>query len=152
MGHRIFHRFLTQAFVSGENSQRLKPISFFGVHRIPLKTMKGKTMFTSTNGSNLSEVSSFNFNTSTAKKNGRTSVSVQHGSRPISEIFGELTFGLGHMRETLPRDAYQELLRALDSGKKFSSTTADAIAHVVKDWAVAKGATHFCHWFQPMTG
>jgi glutamine synthetase len=71
---------------------------------------------------------------------------------PISEYFGELTFGLGHMREKLPKEDYQALVRTLENGKKFSPDVADSIALVVKEWAVTKGATHFCHWFQPMTG
>ncbi len=76
----------------------------------------------------------------------------QSFTQPISEYFGELTFGLGHMREKLNREAYQNLVRTLDQGKKLPRETADAIAGVIKDWAVTKGATHFCHWFQPMTG
>lgn len=71
---------------------------------------------------------------------------------PISEYFGELTFGLGQMREKLPKEAFQNLIKALDQGKKLSSETGEAIATVIKEWAVNKGATHFCHWFQPMTG
>ena len=71
---------------------------------------------------------------------------------PISEYFGELTFGLGQMREKLPRDAYQNLFKTLEHGKKLPRDSADAIAAVIKEWAVSKGATHFCHWFQPMTG
>src|SRR5690606_7746244 len=62
------------------------------------------------------------------------------------------TFGLGQMRERLPRSAYQALLRTLEHGKKLGQEAADAIAQVVREWAVSKGATHFCHWFQPMTG
>ena len=76
----------------------------------------------------------------------------EHSTAPISEYFGELTFGLGQMREKLPKDAYQNLVKALDQGKKLTSETAEAIATVIKEWAVQKGATHFCHWFQPMTG
>jgi len=71
---------------------------------------------------------------------------------PISHYFGELTFGLSQMREQLPKEAYQSLLKALENGKKLNKETADAIALVIKEWAVHKGATHFCHWFQPMTG
>ena len=71
---------------------------------------------------------------------------------PISEYFGELTFGLGQMREKLPKDIYHNLVKALDQGKKLTSETAEAIATVIKEWAVQKGVTHFCHWFQPMTG
>lgn len=71
---------------------------------------------------------------------------------PISEYFGELTFGLAQMRETLPREAYIDLLKTLEQGKKLTRDTSDAVALVVKEWAVSKGITHFCHWFQPMTG
>jgi glutamine synthetase len=72
--------------------------------------------------------------------------------KPISEYFGELTFGLGQMRERLPRDVYADLLRSLENGKKLPRESADVIATVVMDWAIKNGATHFCHWFQPMTG
>lgn len=71
---------------------------------------------------------------------------------PISQYFGELTFTLSQMREQLPKEAYQSLTRALENGKKLNKEAADAIALVIKEWAVQKGATHFCHWFQPMTG
>jgi glutamine synthetase len=73
-------------------------------------------------------------------------------AQPISEYFGELTFGLGEMRERLPRDAFSELMKTLEHGRKLSKETADAIAKAIMDWSVRKGATHFCHWFQPMTG
>src|SRR4051812_21873697 len=71
---------------------------------------------------------------------------------PVSEYFGNLTFGLAQMREKLPKDAYLSLLKTLDQGKKLQKETAEAIASAIKEWAVTKGATHFCHWFQPMTG
>ena len=71
---------------------------------------------------------------------------------PISSLFGELTFGLAEMREKLSKDAYAALLRTLDKGEKLPMETANAIALVIKEWAVAKGASHYCHWFQPMTG
>ncbi len=71
---------------------------------------------------------------------------------PVSEYFGNLTFGLAQMREKLPRDAYQNLLKTLEQGKKLPKETAEAIASAVKEWSVNKGVTHFCHWFQPMTG
>jgi glutamine synthetase len=73
-------------------------------------------------------------------------------SKPISAYFGENTFGLGQMREKLHRDAYQALLRTLEQGKKLPKEAADAIANVIREWAVSRGATHYCHWFQPMTG
>jgi glutamine synthetase len=71
---------------------------------------------------------------------------------PVSEFFGSMTFGLAQMREKLPKDSYQSLLKTLDHGKKLPKETAESIASAVKEWAVAKGVTHFCHWFQPMTG
>ncbi len=70
----------------------------------------------------------------------------------VSEYFGELTFGLGHMREKLSREIYNQILQTLEKGSKLSDEASNAIAQVVKDWAVSHGATHFCHWFQPMTG
>jgi glutamine synthetase len=71
---------------------------------------------------------------------------------PVSEYFGELTFGLRQMREKLPKDAFANLMRTLEKGDKLTKETAEVISQVIKDWGVAKGATHFCHWFQPMTG
>lgn len=71
---------------------------------------------------------------------------------PISSYFGELTFTLGDMRERLPQKAYKALLQTLNHGKPLTAETAEIIANVIKDWSVQKGVTHFCHWFQPMTG
>ena len=71
---------------------------------------------------------------------------------PISEYFGCMTFGLAQMREKLPKDAYSNLLKTLDQGKKLPKESAESIASAVKEWAVLKGVTHFSHWFQPMTG
>jgi glutamine synthetase len=93
--------------------------------------------------------------TSLAADSKKTVRKPSHSKEPapaISEYFGELTFGLGQMRERLPHSAYQDLLKALEQGKKLTRESADAIAQVIKEWAVSKGATHFCHWFQPMTG
>lgn len=70
----------------------------------------------------------------------------------ISEFFGTNTFGLAHLREKIHKDAYMSLLKTLDSGKQLPKETAEAVAAAVKEWAVARGVTHFCHWFQPMTG
>src|SRR3989338_7031060 len=58
---------------------------------------------------------------------------------PVSEYFGELTFGLGQMREKLPRESYLNLLKTLDHGKKLTKETAEAIASAVKEWSVSKG-------------
>lgn len=71
---------------------------------------------------------------------------------PISEYFGCMIFGLAQMREKLPKDAFNHLLKTLEQGKKLPKETAESIASAVKEWSVSKGVTHFCHWFQPMTG
>src|SRR5690606_37837752 len=71
---------------------------------------------------------------------------------PISEFFGSLTFGLDQMKEKLPKDSYQAMLAMVNKGVELPRTVADEIAGVIKDWSIAQGATHFCHWFQPMTG
>ncbi len=71
---------------------------------------------------------------------------------PISEYFGSMTFGLGQFREKLPRETYNNLVKVLEQGKKLDRETANACASVIEDWALSKGVTHFCHWFQPMTG
>ncbi len=70
----------------------------------------------------------------------------------VSDYFGELTFNISHMREKLPQEAYQNILRALEKGEKVTEETANEVARAIQEWAVANGATHFCHWFQPMTG
>lgn len=86
------------------------------------------------------------------RKAGKFNMSDINRYAPVSEYFGELTFGLGDMREKLPREAYANLTRSLEKGEKLTDKTADAIALVIKEWAVAMGTTHFCHWFQPLTG
>ncbi|MGE3975238.1 MAG: glutamine synthetase III [Bdellovibrionales bacterium] len=79
-------------------------------------------------------------------------VGANGNSAPISEYFGCSTFGLAQMREKIPKDAYQALLRTLEQGKKLPPQATESIATAIKEWAVTKGCTHFCHWFQPMTG
>ncbi len=70
----------------------------------------------------------------------------------ISEFFGMNTFDLPKMKERLPKEAYQKLVAALQMGKKIDRDVANAVAHAVRDWAMDRGVTHFCHWFQPQTG
>ncbi len=73
-------------------------------------------------------------------------------SVPVSQYFGESTFGLKQMRERLSKEAYEDVLRCLEGRQNIAKQTADAIAVALKEWSVAKGVTHFCHWFQPLTG
>jgi glutamine synthetase len=69
-----------------------------------------------------------------------------------SEYFGANTFGVRQMRDKLPRDTYAKLLAAVRHGKKLDSDIAPRVAQAIKEWAIANGATHFTHWFQPQTG
>lgn len=70
----------------------------------------------------------------------------------ISEKFGELTFNDEVMREKLPKSVYKQLRATIDSGQPLDRRVADTIAHGIKEWAMEHGATHYCHWFQPLTG
>src|SRR5688572_13600059 len=74
------------------------------------------------------------------------------GVRPVSEIFGEKTFSTRCMQERLPKPVFEKLQDAIRRGRQLDRSVADVVAHAVKEWALASGATHFCHWFQPMTG
>ena len=72
--------------------------------------------------------------------------------RPISTYFGQNVFTVEKMREFLPADALQAVLDARKSGEKIPRTVADKIASGMKAWAVERGATHYTHLFQPLTG
>ncbi len=71
---------------------------------------------------------------------------------PVSAYFGRHTLDLIKLRERLPREAYQSLLATLRNGTPLGRDTAETIASVAREWATSHGATHFTHWFQPMTG
>lgn len=70
----------------------------------------------------------------------------------VVEIFGENVFNDAVMQERLPRKTYKELKKTIEEGKELQAATADVIAHEMKEWAIEKGATHYSHWFQPLTG
>ncbi len=70
----------------------------------------------------------------------------------VSKIFGENVFNDTVMRERLPKKIYQKLHQIIAEGGELDIETADVIAHEMKEWAIEKGATHFTHWFQPLTG
>lgn len=78
--------------------------------------------------------------------------SVDYMQKPVSEIFGANVFNRGIMRTLLPKSAYRALVRCLDHGERLDPALADIVANAMKDWAISRGATHFTHWFQPMTG
>jgi glutamine synthetase len=70
----------------------------------------------------------------------------------ISEIFGENVFHMEMMREYLPSEAYKSMKQAVHDGTRLDRKMADQVASAMKDWAITKGATHYTHWFQPLTG
>lgn len=70
----------------------------------------------------------------------------------VAEIFGENVFNDTVMQERLPKKIYKNLKRTIEEGKELDLETADVIAHEMKEWAIEKGATHYTHWFQPLTG
>ncbi len=70
----------------------------------------------------------------------------------VEEIFAENVFTLGKMKERLPKKVFAEVKNVMEHGGELSLATADVVAKAMKDWAVEKGATHYTHWFQPLTG
>ncbi|MDD4165059.1 MAG: glutamine synthetase III [Eubacteriales bacterium] len=70
----------------------------------------------------------------------------------ITEIFGSMVFNYTVMKERLPKDTYRELQETIRRGHRLDINVASIIANSMKDWAIEKGATHYTHWFQPMTG
>ena len=70
----------------------------------------------------------------------------------VAKIFGEDVFNDTVMQERLPKKVYKDLKKTIEEGKELDLATADVIAHEMKEWAIEKGATHYPHWFQPLTG
>ena len=70
----------------------------------------------------------------------------------VSEIFGSMVFNDDVMRERLPKEVYKSLTKTIATGRTIDPSIADVVANAMKDWAVEKGATHYTHWFQPLTG
>ncbi|WP_162053918.1 glutamine synthetase III family protein [Pontibacter pamirensis] len=73
-------------------------------------------------------------------------------SQKISEYFGENVFNNEQMRSTMSSDNYKRLRRTIDAGEKVDRDLADAVASAMRTWSMSKGATHYTHWFQPLTG
>lgn len=70
----------------------------------------------------------------------------------VTELFGCDVFNDSVMEERLPKKVYKELKKTIEEGKELSPEVADVVAHEMKEWAIEKGATHYSHWFQPLTG
>ena len=73
-------------------------------------------------------------------------------TQSIPELFGSLVFNNRVMKERLPKDTYKKLRKAIDNNETLTLDVANVVANAMKDWAIEKGATHYTHWFQPMTG
>ncbi len=73
-------------------------------------------------------------------------------AKNIPELFGSMVFNDDVMRERLPKEVYKSLSRTIATGKAIDPSIANVVANAMKDWAVEKGATHYTHWFQPLTG
>ena len=72
--------------------------------------------------------------------------------KDVANRFASKVFNLTTMRQRLPKDTYKEMLRCIADGKRLDIAVANIVANAMKDWAIEQGATHFTHWFQPMTG
>ena len=70
----------------------------------------------------------------------------------VTDYFGELVFDDAVMRENLSQEVYTSLRKTIDEGAELDLSVANAVASAMKDWAISKGATHYTHWFQPLTG
>ena len=71
---------------------------------------------------------------------------------PANQIYGANVFSSAEQRQRLPKDVYKRLQHTLENGEPLDVALADAVAAAMKDWALEKGATHYTHWFQPLTG
>lgn len=91
--------------------------------------------------------------TETISRDARNIQYPQKNGKPqwISEIFGQNVFSLREMSKRMPKPLYSTFLKQIRGNEIIDKTTADAIAHAVKVWAMEHGATHFTHWFQPQT-
>ena len=79
-------------------------------------------------------------------------ISPEMKGKPVSEIYGMNSFNDEAMKKHLPNDAYDALKKIIKEGGRVDSTLAEEVAQGMKEWAISRGATHFTHWFHPMTG
>ncbi|MEX0906836.1 MAG: glutamine synthetase III [Gemmatimonadota bacterium] len=83
---------------------------------------------------------------------GWTAPAVSKPGMDIERIFGESTFGFAEMKSRLPKATYRGLVETIERGAELDAAVADAVALAMKEWAIERGATHFTHWFHPLTG
>lgn len=79
-------------------------------------------------------------------------VNKSKGGGKVMKDFGTLVFGYAEMEAYLPENVYQKFLKIKNDEELLDKETADTIAKAMKEWAISKGATHYTHWFQPLTG
>lgn len=84
--------------------------------------------------------------------NGNGNGKSKRSAMDIETIFGENTFGLSEMKSRLPKSVFKSILATIEQGATLDPTIADTVALAMKEWAVERGASHFTHWFQPLTG
>ena len=70
----------------------------------------------------------------------------------VTEIFGKNVFNEVVMKERLPKSVFKKMKKTIEDGAELDPSIADVVAHAMKDWAIERGATHYTHWFQPLTG
>ncbi len=73
-------------------------------------------------------------------------------TKNVPEMFGNMVFNDEVMRQRLPKEVYKSLTKTIATGRTIDASVADVVANAMKDWAIEKGATHYTHWFQPLTG
>ena len=74
------------------------------------------------------------------------------GNVNVVELFGRNVFNETVMRDYLPKGVFKKLKKTIEDGAELDPSIADVVAHAMKDWAIDRGATHYTHWFQPLTG
>jgi glutamine synthetase len=79
-------------------------------------------------------------------------IPMKHTDTDIMKVFGVNVFGDAVMRQRLPKNVYEQLKEVIAGNQKLNTNTAEIVANAMKDWAIEKGATHYTHWFQPLTG
>jgi len=92
------------------------------------------------------------FDTLAAAKYERTPNDEKRHRTDLEEVFGENVFGLHQMKARMPSAQYEALLSTIQNGTELDASVADGVASAMKEWALEKGATHYTHWFQPLTG
>jgi len=85
-------------------------------------------------------------------KQWKATMTKSHSHDDVTDVFGSNVFNDRVMKERLPKDTYKALKETIDSGKTLTLEVANVVANAMKDWAIEKGATHYTHWFQPLTG